>query len=116
MLAFEPREARRLMNVGTYTFIIDIPPNFERDVLGGRSPAVQVNIDATAMVQAGLGAGYIQQILTTEVSDFVTRSEGTFQSRAQGIPVSPVTLAVRIATIPTSPRPGLRASWGSLAT
>ena len=29
----------RLMNVGTYTFIIDIPPNFERDVLGGRSPA-----------------------------------------------------------------------------
>jgi ABC-2 type transport system permease protein len=90
----------RLMNVGTYTFIIDIPPNFERDVLGGRSPAVQVNIDATAMVQAGLGAGYIQQILTTEVSDFVTRSEGTFQSRAQGIPVSPVTLAVRIAYNP----------------
>ena len=90
----------RLMNVGTYTFIIDIPPNFERDVLGGRSPAVQVNIDATAMVQAGLGAGYIQQILTTEVSDFVTRSEGTFQSRAQGIPVSPVTLAVPIAYNP----------------
>jgi ABC-2 type transport system permease protein len=86
----------RLMNLGRYTFIIDVPPNFERDVLGGRQPTVQVNIDATAMVQAGLGAGYIQQILTTEISNFTTRNEGTFLSRGQGIPMSPVTLSVRV--------------------
>src|SRR6516164_10862988 len=40
-----------LMNAGKYTFVIDIPPNFERDVLGRRRPAVQLNVDATAMVQ-----------------------------------------------------------------
>jgi ABC-2 type transport system permease protein len=42
-----------LMNAGRYTFAIDIPPNFQRDVLAGRSPGLQINVDATAMVQAG---------------------------------------------------------------
>ena len=58
-----------------YTFVVDIPPNFERDVLGGRQPAVQVNVDATAMVQAGR-PGYAQQIITTEIPDFLSRSDG----------------------------------------
>ena len=90
----------RLMDLGRYIFIVDIPPHFERDVLGGRHPAVQVNIDATAMVQAGLGSGYIQQILSAEISNFVTRNEGTFLSRSQGVPMTPVTLAVRVAYNP----------------
>src|SRR5487761_1326194 len=46
------------MNAGRYTFVLDIPPNFERYLLGGRQPAIQLNVDATAMVQAGLGADY----------------------------------------------------------
>src|ERR1700752_5228828 len=37
------------MNAGRYTFVVDIPPNFERYVLGGRQPSVQLNVDATAM-------------------------------------------------------------------
>lgn len=90
----------RLMNTAVYTFVVVIPPDFERDVLAGRSPAVQVNVDATAMVQAGLGSGYIEQIFATEISNFVTRTEGAFLSRAQNIPASPVTLAVRIAFNP----------------
>lgn len=64
-----------LMNTGRYTFVIDYPPNFERDVLAGRQPAVQVLVDATAMMQAGIGTGYIQQILEQEVANFVSRSE-----------------------------------------
>ena len=80
------------MNAGRYTFVIDIPPNFQRDVLAGREPALQIDVDATAMVQAGLGSGYAQQIVTTEISDFV--------SHAEGAPLSPVNLAVRIAFNP----------------
>lgn len=76
------------MNAGRFTFVIDIPPNFERDVIAGRRPAVQLNVDATAMVQAGLGAGYAQQIIMTEV--------GNFLSRSGGVPPSPVDLVVRI--------------------
>jgi len=76
------------MNVGRYTFVVDLPPNFERDVLAGRQPALQVNVDATTLVQAGLGAEYIQQIITNEVADFV--------SHAEGAPPERVNLAVRI--------------------
>jgi ABC-2 type transport system permease protein len=86
------REIVPLMNAGKYTFVLDIPPNFQRDVLGGRRPAVQLNVDATAMVQAGLGSSYAQQIITTEVNDFLSRAEGT--------PPSPVNLLVRIAFNP----------------
>jgi ABC-2 type transport system permease protein len=77
----------QLMNTGRFTFIIDIPPNFQRDVLAGRQPAIQVNIDATAMVQAGLGSGYTEQIITREVNDFVSRAEGS--------PLPPINLATR---------------------
>jgi ABC-2 type transport system permease protein len=52
------RDIVPLMNAGKYTFVLDIPPNFQRDILGRRHPAIQLNIDATAMVQAGLGADY----------------------------------------------------------
>jgi ABC-2 type transport system permease protein len=70
------RDIIPLMNAGRYTFIIDIPPDFEKYVLGGRTPAIQVNVDATAMIQAGLGSGYAQQIITTEIRDFLSRKEG----------------------------------------
>ncbi|HYM72870.1 MAG TPA: ABC transporter permease [Stellaceae bacterium] len=86
------RDIVPLMNSGKYTFIIDVPPNFERDIVAGRRPAVQVNVDATAMVQAGLGAGYAQQIITTEIADFLSHGGGS--------PLPLVNLVVRIAFNP----------------
>lgn len=56
---------------GIYTFVLDIPSGFERDVLAGRQPALQVNIDATRMTQAFIGSSYIQNIITDELSEFV---------------------------------------------
>ena len=76
------------MNLSKYTFIVDVPPNFERDALGGRHPAIQLNVDATRMVQAGLGSGYAQQIIMTEIENFLGRNEGA--------PPSAVNLDVRI--------------------
>lgn len=61
------------MDSGIYTFALDLPPNFQRDLLDGRHPSVQLNIDATRMTQAFTGGGYIQQILNDEVSGFVQR-------------------------------------------
>ena len=80
------------MDDGTYTFVLDIPPNFQRDVLGGRRPALQLNVDATAMVHAGLGSAYAQQIITTEINDFL--------SRAAGVRPPPVDLVVHVAFNP----------------
>jgi ABC-2 type transport system permease protein len=59
------------MDAGRYTFIVDVPPRFQADVLAGRQPALQVNIDATAMSQAGRGAGYIGEIFAGEIARFV---------------------------------------------
>lgn len=44
------RDVDRFMNVGRYTFVLDIPPYFERDVRAGRSPSLQLLVDATAMI------------------------------------------------------------------
>jgi ABC-2 type transport system permease protein len=103
------RDIDHAMDTGRYTFVIVIPPHFERDVLAGhlqeagiQAAMVQVNVDATAMVQAGLGSGYVQQILTTEVDNFVSHNEGDLLSRGQNIPMSPVTLAARILFNPNA--------------
>ncbi len=85
-------DVERLMNAGRYTFVLDIPPNFQRDVLAGRRPGLQINVDATAMVQAGLGSGYAQQIIDTEIAQFL--------SHAESAPPSPVNLEVRVAFNP----------------
>ena len=61
------------MDKGQYTFVLDIPPGFQRDVLAGRVPAIQLNVDATLMSQAFTGNGYIQQIVSSEVNDFAQR-------------------------------------------
>lgn len=68
------RDVDHLMNTGRYTFVLDIPPHFERDVLAGRAPVLQVLVDATAMVQAGIGAGYAGRIIDGEIANFVSRS------------------------------------------
>jgi len=63
------------MDRGLYMFVVVIPPRFERDLRAGRNPALQVNIDATAMQQAGIGAGYIRAIVSDRISSFLKRSE-----------------------------------------
>jgi ABC-2 type transport system permease protein len=60
------------MDSGRYTFVIDIPPDFQADVERGRRPTIQVNVDATAVVQAGHGAQHIQSIIAQEVADHST--------------------------------------------
>lgn len=64
------------MDSGRYTFVLVIPNNFEADVLAGHRPAVQVNIDATAMMQAGIGDSYIGSILAQEINEFVDAGAG----------------------------------------
>jgi ABC-2 type transport system permease protein len=76
------------LDAGRYTFAINIPPNFQRDVLAGRQPEMQVNVDATRMSQAFTGNGYIQNIISGEVNSFVARYRDNS--------VLPVELAVRM--------------------
>ncbi|MBB5984694.1 ABC transporter permease [Sphingobium lignivorans] len=61
------------MDQGLYTFVLDIPPNFQRDLLAGRNPAIQLNVDATRMAQAFSGNAYVQQIVNREIADYAAR-------------------------------------------
>src|SRR5690606_26001611 len=64
------------MDAGLDTFALDIPPNFQRDLLGGKAPTIQLNVDATRMSQAFSGGGYVQSIVSSEVSEFLNRYRG----------------------------------------
>ncbi|PZQ76799.1 MAG: hypothetical protein DI563_05960 [Variovorax paradoxus] len=86
------------MDAGRTTFVLVIPPGFQRDVLAGRAPALQLNVDATRMNQAFSGSGYVQQIVLAEVGEFVQRYRG---SAAQ-----PVELALRARF-----NPALEKAW-----
>jgi ABC-2 type transport system permease protein len=88
----DERDIVPLMNAGRFTFVIDIPPNFTKDLLAKRQPQLQLDVDATAMVQAGLGAAYIQQIINSEVTNYLSRSKGA--------PLPPVNLVIRIVFNP----------------
>lgn len=90
------------LDAGTYTFVLHIPSQFQRDVLAGRAPALQFNVDATRMSQAFAGSGYVQQIVAGEVTEFVQRYRGSA--------TPPVELNLRARF-----NPGLNQAWfGSL--
>ncbi|EMD1715569.1 ABC transporter permease [Providencia stuartii] len=93
-----PEQIDGLLDRGTYTFALDIPPNFQKDVLAGRHPEIQVNIDATRMSQAFLGNSYIQNITLGEVNEFLAK----YRSDAS----LPVDLEVRMRF-----NPNLTQSW-----
>lgn len=64
------------MDAGLDTFALDIPPNFQRDLLAGKSPTIQLNVDATRAAQAFTGGGYVQAIVSAEVDEYLNRHRG----------------------------------------
>ncbi|OCG19664.1 hypothetical protein A9G28_00850 [Gilliamella sp. Fer1-1] len=86
------------MDTDNFTFALNIPPNFQRDVLNNQSPNIQLNIDATRMGQAFVGNGYITQIITGEVTEYVNR-----YSQATNLPVN-----IQVRTVFN---PNLTRSW-----
>jgi ABC-2 type transport system permease protein len=85
----KPAEMDARMDAGLDTFALHIPSGFQLDVLAGRSPLLQLNVDATQMSQAFTGSGYIQTIVSGEVNDFMRRY------RAQAEPQVDLTLRAR---------------------
>ena len=75
-----------LLDQGTHTFALIIPEGFERDVRSGKVSSLQLDIDATRMTQAFIGASYIEQIITTEVAEYLETG-----SSASTLPVKLVT-------------------------
>lgn len=86
------------MDSGRFVFVIEVPPKFEFDVLAGRQPSVQVDVDATAMTQAGNGVIYLQNIIMQQALDYAERREVTT--------ALPINLVIR-----TKFNPNRRSEW-----
>jgi ABC-2 type transport system permease protein len=86
------------MDSQRFLFVIEIPPMFQEDILAGRQPTVQIDIDATASAQAFNGMTYIQNVIMNYVTQFVTGREGLL-----GVPVQIVTRAMF--------NPNFKSSW-----
>ena len=86
------------MDSARLVFVIEIPPKFQADILAGRRAEVQVNVDATAITQAGNGTLYIESIIYSQVANFLARREGG--------PDVPVKMVVRAKF-----NPNLKSSW-----
>ncbi len=82
-----PGEMDARMDSGLDTFALMIPPEFQQDLLAGRSPSIQLNVDATRMSQAFTGNAYIQTIIGNEVNAFLQGHHAEVES--------PVNLALR---------------------
>lgn len=83
---------------GRFVFVLDIPPNFERDILANRDAELQLEIDATAIVFAGNGAVALQNVIANEVAEF--RYGGGLTA------ATPITLVMRSAF-----NPNLNSVW-----
>jgi ABC-2 type transport system permease protein len=90
------------LDAGDHTLVLVIPPDFQRDVLAGRGPALQLNVDATRMSQAFTASAFAQQIVLGEVGEFVARYRGSAPQAVE--------LAVRVRFNPT----GSNTWFGSL--
>src|SRR5215470_18419894 len=88
------------MDSERFIFVIEIPPKFQEDILEGRQPSVQINVNATAVAQAFNGMTYIENVIVNYVTEFVTGREGLM-----GLPVKIVTRAKF--------NPNLKSSWFS---
>jgi ABC-2 type transport system permease protein len=83
-----------------FVFVIEMPPKFQEDILAGRQPSVQINVNATAVAQAFNGMTYIENVIVNYVTEFITGREGLM-----GVPLKMVTRA-RF-------NPNLKSSWFS---
>src|SRR5208282_4544385 len=92
-----------MMDQGKLLFVVEIPPNFESDVRADRKTGIQINVDATAVAQAGNGASYLRTAVANEIQRFISGREDSTGA--------PINLVVRAAF-----NPNLNTSWFSAMT
>ncbi len=83
------------------TKVVDLSADFRLQDTGAyarwyghdhQAPQLQAEAVYGRLLQAGIGADYIQQIVSAELKKYLSRTEGDFLLRSQGLPTTPVTL------------------------
>jgi ABC-2 type transport system permease protein len=91
------------MDQGQLLFVVEIPPHFQSDILAQRKTSLQINIDATAVAQAGNGANYLKSAISNEIQKFIVRHGGP--------QLDPINLVIRARF-----NPNLKTAWFSAMT
>jgi ABC-2 type transport system permease protein len=91
------------LDKGELLFAVEIPPNFQADIRAQHKTSLQINVDATAVAQAGNGANYLKTAISNEIQSFITGRSG---ASAQ-----PIDLVVRARF-----NPNLTTAWFSAMT
>jgi ABC-2 type transport system permease protein len=89
-----------MMDQNKLLFVVEIPPNFEADLRAQRKTGVQVNVDATAVSQAGNGASYLRTAIAEEIQRFLSGKDAS-----TSVPINVVTRAAF--------NPNLNTTWYS---
>ncbi|MDQ0559272.1 ABC-2 type transport system permease protein [Rhizobium mesoamericanum] len=76
-VALTPNQVDPAMNAGQFVFVVQVPPNFQSDLTAGKQAAILLEVDATAMAQAGNGSAYLQKVISNEISVFAERRSTT---------------------------------------
>ncbi|MBV8800698.1 MAG: ABC transporter permease [Alphaproteobacteria bacterium] len=78
-----PKEARRLLDQGKVTFVVEIPANFTRDVVRGLQPSLVIEADATDPAAGSYALAAFTALATSALRDDLV---GPLAARAQGPP------------------------------
>lgn len=70
-VAISYQDINLALDRGIYTFVVQIPSGFQKDVLAGRRPDISINIDATATGHAKLGTTYLVNMITDEITAYL---------------------------------------------
>lgn len=70
-----PDQVEQMLDWGETNFVVVVSAGFEADVRAGRTPTLQVNIDATRTMQASVGPGYLTAIMSAEVQRCAARAD-----------------------------------------
>jgi len=79
----DPAHARRLLQEGKVLFVVEIPPNFSRDIVRGSHPDLLIEADATDPAAGSFAIAAFNQLATTALRDDLVVP---LAARAQGPP------------------------------
>ena len=79
----DPAHARRLLQQGKVLFVVEIPPNFSRDIVRGQRPDLLIEADATDPSAGSFALAAFGQLANTALRDDLV---GPLAARAQGPP------------------------------
>jgi len=78
-----PEKARRMLNEGKVTFVVEIPVDFTRNIVRGSKPSLVIEVDATDPAAGSYALAAFNMLATTALRDDLV---GPLAARAQGPP------------------------------